>query len=87
MGWKKSALLAVIVYSFFTCSLLNIFGMQLSHEDQYYEWGILNLPAARYELFKSACVHFIVFVASLALYYYRYSDHAHLNSNGFVPIN
>lgn len=42
--------------------------MTLSHEEQYYEWKIINMEEARKEMFKTAFVHVIVFGVSIAYY-------------------
>lgn len=49
-------------------------GMSLSYEQQFYEWKIINMTEARYELFKAALLHFVLFVGSLTYHYYKYSQ-------------
>ena len=50
----------------------NIFGLTLSYEEQFYEWNIVNMPAARRAMFEAALMHVLGFVLCLGLYTWLY---------------
>ena len=68
----------------------NVLGMCLSYEEQFYDWNIINMPEARYELFKSAVPHTILLAALMVAYYWKYdyqpSGFAALSSEEDLPL-
>lgn len=86
---RKVALLAVTVYSFFTCFIMvkysitqNVFGWALSYDQLTYEWDIPNIHEGRKEVFNAALIHFCIFCLCVGLHLKLKAS----KQGGFKPI-